>query len=342
MNKKIFALLIVVSLLVMGCTQAQLTPKEVFQKMSDQGMQGKDMRLDFDGTMNMDITGDDMSSEVAAAQSMMQNIGFEGYALVKDMLSSPRAFAEYKIDMNGMTISLDAYIDDELIALNYPMMGKYIVFNYNDINEMISENSDNQFDISKIKDMIGDFQKTILPKVNKVVIEKIDEGALSLEKDFEFTVKGETAKANALKVVLTKENMKEVYYAMIELASTDEEIYNTIAKYNFPNVPSTFDEFKQMISEQMSREKFDEMWDKMYNSDGALDYVYYIGYDKDYNPTYLKADAKLSMSPENANNVTMDYDMSMNGKYSYDSITIEKPELTPENSINFQELSGGM
>lgn len=342
MNKKVFVLLLVVSLIVMGCTQAQLSPKEVYQKISDQGMQGKDVRVDFDGKMNADIAGNDMPSEVAAVQSMMQNIGFEGYALVQDMLTSPRAYAEYKIDMNGMAISLDAYIDDELIALNYPMMGKYIIFNYSDLNEMISESSDNQFDISKIKDIIGDLQKTIIPKINKVIVDKIDENSLSLEKDFEFTVKGEPVKADALKVVLTKENMKEVYYAMIELALTDEEIYNTIAKYNFPDVPATFDEFKQVISEEMSREKFDKMWDEMYSADSAFDYVYYIGYDKDYNPTYMKADINVSMSPEGADNTTMTYEMSMNGKYSYDNITVEKPELTPENSINFKELSGGM
>ncbi|PID79914.1 MAG: hypothetical protein CSB19_01475 [Clostridiales bacterium] len=346
MYKKITALLLVAVLVLAGCAgQEKLTAKETLVKVMTKSTEIENIGADMNIVMNMSFDEEKMdeNAQAVAMLDMFKNIEMALKFDAQNVKSDAKVSFDGSLNLNGMAFMVDGYLDKEMAAVNYPMMGKYITANFKELIALANEQGDVELDENLIENVIADYNTVFIPKLLKFYTDSLTDDDVKFEEDYKFTVDGEEKTAKALVFTIAPERMTEISKDLYKKLAEDEEIYNALKKYNIPEFPADFETYKSELNEitkdledEDAKEKFEDVF-KSFNYDIAM------SYDDQYRTQYMKATMSAKIDTEDEEMGEMSYEYKIDGAYRYDDIKAVKPELTEENSMDILTLlQGGM
>ncbi len=353
MYKKLSALILALTLILSACSGApavKLTPKETLEKIQETALAQNMASFEMTAVTDTNMEGEAASAEAAQALDMMKNLKMDIKGAVTGIKEGEFAMnLDFTVDMNGLAINAGGYLDSKELIVNYPMLGKLVVVNFEELmtmaKDMAPEEATEQLKPELVEKVINDYRSILVPKLSKYMIKNIPDESLVLEDEHVFTYKEEEIKAPALKMSLNAEQYVTMMKGLITDLSNDEEIYNALKSYEIPEFPATFDEYKMQITDLIESEDFKKAFEQ-FSAEGnemQVDAIY--GYDKDYLVTVAETKSNSKVNNEEQE-LKMDITQTAVAKMNYKDVKVEKPEVTEENSMGLQELMmmfmGGM
>ncbi len=352
MFKKLSAVILAFSIIFTGCTgatQTQLSAKEVMLEIQKQSLAQDKANFDMVGTFNMEAPDADQNDpNTAAVLNMMKDMKYSLTGAYKGLEAGDFAFSgEGSFEMNGITVKGSLYLDQEDLIIDYPALGKLVDIKFEELINLINtQTGSDVVSMDLVKKIAGDYKTVFAPKISDKFVENLPEEALELIPEYSFKFKDEEVKDKALKLVLNETQYQDLMMAVIKDLANDEEIYNTIAKYEIPDFPATFDEFKTKVNDALEDPKAKEQMEKAFSA-SSMNMETYYSYDDKYLPTMLNiTTTQTTKVPTQEKEMTFTMSQDIQAKMNYDEVEITKPEITADNSMGIQELMmmimGGM
>lgn len=331
--------LIVAIALVTGC-QPKLTAKQTLEKISQISMLQNQMGVDFEGKMDMDFTGE-VPPEAEAYMGMLKNITFNGHMDLKETDKLADMAMKYTVNLNGLSMEIEAYFDGEQVIIKYPVLPQYIVLNIKTIIEEGLDEAGLATDINydtMISDLEG-LSKTWVPGFYTKMMAGLDESTLTLHDAYSFTFEDKTVTSKAVEVSINAQQLKNLIGAALDQTMESREVYDLIKKYDTENAIESFETYQEQIKTAKDEIMAELDSEEALKALDSLKYTYVIGFDKKYKPTYMAANMSLAIDDEMTDmNATVN--MTANYRYVYDDIVVTMPELNEQNSLTFEDLMG--
>ncbi len=345
MFKKISILILVFTIILAGCSGApELTAKETLDKMMEKQVEMDNVAAKIDMVMSIEFDESKMSDNPEAAEmlSMFENIKASLDFNAVDMKNDFKMNFDGSFDLNGMSMNIDGYIDKEMAAVNYPMMGKYITITYKDLFDLAKENGEAEIPSDIVERVVGDMNKVFVPKVIKYMTESFTEEDVKFVDDYVFMVDGEEVKEKAVVYTIAPDKMMDISLGMYKALAYDEEVYNTLKGYDIPDFPADFETFKAEFDKVFAEVENDEVQAEMKEAFEGMTYDIAMAYNDDFTTKYAKitVDMKIDTEDESVGEVGYKYDVDV--VYNYKDVKVEKPQLNDENSMDFMMFLQGM
>ncbi len=345
MYKKITVLLLVAALVLAGCAgEEKLTAKETLVKVMTKSTEIENLGADMNIVMNMKFDEDKMgdNAQAIAMLDMFKNIELGLKFDAQNVKSDFEMSFDGSLNLNGMAFMVDGYVDKEMAAINYPMMGKYITANFKDIIALANEDGDVVLDDNLVENIIADYNAVFVPKLLSIYTDSLAEEDVKLVEDYKFMVDGKEETKKAIVFTITPQRMVDMSMDLYKKLAVDEDVYNALKKYNIPDFPTEFEEYKAELNDKidlLENDKSDVNLDDVFKS---FNYDMAMSYDENYRMQFIKATMSATIDSEEEIG-EISYEYKIDGAYRYDGITAVKPELTQENSMDIMTLlQGGM
>ncbi len=345
MLKKLSIITLVLALILTGCTgKADLTAKETLVKMMEKEASLENIGAKMDMVMNIEFDEEKVGQnpELAGVVGMMKNVKMSVNYTALDMKSDFKVGFDGSADLNGFSVNVDGYIDKEMAAVNYPMMGKYITINFKDLIKMGNENSETQIPEDIVERVIKDVNSVLVPKVLAYMTEALKEEDVKFVEDYAFMEDGKEVKEKAVVYTISPDNMMEFTMGFYKKLAYDEEVYNTLKAYNIPDFPADFETFKAEFDKVIAEVDKEEVESELKKAFENMNYDIAMSYNDDYTPKHakMKMDMKIDTEEEEVGEIGYKYDIDV--VYNYKDLKVEKPELNEENSMDFMMLLQSM
>ncbi len=338
MLKKITVLTLVLALVLVGCAgKPNLTAKETLVKMMEKEASLENVGATMDMLMNVEFDEEKLGQnpEAGAMLSMFKNLKMKLNFTGLNMKSDFKVGFDGSVDLNGLNINVDGYIDKEMAAVNYPMMGKYITVNFKDVIKMANESGEANISEDIVERLVKDFNTVIVPKVMAYTTESLAEEDVKFAEDYAFMVDGEEVKEKAIIYTIAPDKMMDFSIGFYKKLAYDEEVYNMLKAYNIPDFPADFETFKAEFDKAMAEINQEEAQAEMQKMFKNMNYDIAMAYNDDYTPKYakMKMDMSIETEAEEVGKISYKYDVDV--VYNYKDLKVEKPELNEENSMDF-------
>ncbi len=342
MFKKISILILALTLVLAGCAGApEITAKETLTKVMDKQVELNDVAVKFNLAANVELDEAVLESDPSAAEIISMFKDFKatfGYKVV-DMKSDFKASFDGSVDLDGVTVAFDGYLDKEMAAVNYPMLGKYVTVNFKEVidmaKSMAAEEAAAEVSDDLVERIIKDINEVFMPKVVKYTNETLTDEDVKFVDDFAFVVDGEEVKEKALVYTLTPERMTDYSLGLYKYLAYDEEVYNTLKAYDIPDFPADFETFKAEFDKIFGEFEDEEMKAEMKKAFEGVTYEIAMAYNDDYTVKYSKIRVDAEIDTEDETIGVIKYNYAVDSAYEYKDIVVEKPELNDENSMDF-------
>lgn len=334
-----------ITLVVAGCTaEKELTNKEKYARIMENSQNLDSYAADFEGTMSMDMEMDPAEmAEMEPFMNMFQNIKFGGTMEMKKSDKIADLGMQYNVNMNGLAMMLELYFDGQQLIIDYPMLQQYIVLDLKAIYEMENKSADQApivpLSYDELITLMDEVFDDLYPMFSESLVAAIDEEDIEYLESYDFVYDGETQSMSALKVNLDAEAYAAYMLQLMEVFKNSEEVYELVQQIA-PEEVTSFEDYQAAIDEAIAEMKADEEGIEMLKEQmGDMVYTMIIGYDKDYQIQLMDADIQMTVTDEYTD-MTMTMDMDMSCRYrdhnNIDAVTI--PEITDENSMDYNEL----
>lgn len=336
-----FAILLVLTLLMLVGCQPKLSAKETFDRVQQSNMGNKSIGFNIDGGMSMNMA--DVASgataqapAVSAVSNMLKDMTFkmDGYFEKSDKIGQLEL--AYDIDLNGMAMHIEVYFDDEKLVVKYPMMPQFLVMDVDKSMEMLSEQT--KLDMS-YDSLVADY-KTLMsdwyPQYLKSYLSLVGDQDVELIDKYVFTVDGKEVTSRALRLKSSPALMIQNNQAFFDSLVNNQKMYDLVKKYDTDGAIGSFEDYQNGLKEILKplNMKGDDPVAKAIYENMKMDYV--VGYDKDFRMTYM--DMAMEMTTEDPTLGKMNVMINMSGAMTYDEKEIAFPELTETNQKDMLEM----
>ncbi len=343
MLKKLSILILAFTIVLAGCsTTPQLTAKETLVKMMEKQVELDSVGAKIDMVMSVKFDESKLSGneEAASMLGMLENITANFDLKAVDMKNDFKMSFDGDVNLNGMGVNIDGYMDKEMAAINYPMLGKYVTVNFKDLISLMRESGEADLPDDIVERVVSDLNKVFIPKVNKYMADSYADEDVKFVDEYTFVVDGEEVKEKAVVYTISPDKLTDVSMGMYKALAYDEEVYNTLKAYDIPDFPADFETFKSQFDEAFAEIDKDEMQAEMKEALAGMTYDIAMAYNDDFTTKYAKitVDMKIDTKDESVGEVSYKYDVNV--VYNYKDVKVEKPELTDQNSMDFKMLLG--
>lgn len=330
------SLLIAVVVFAIGC-QPKLTAKETYERMTTNALTQTHTNLSFSG--NMGITFDEKASEslqqdpgTATMMNMFKNITFKGKGQIQKTDRIGKLGLNYDLDLNGLSMKMDVYFDEDQMIVKYPLLPQYLVLNVEEGIAQINELSG----LSLTYDSLLADYKTLMngwyPEYVKQYAATVEESSLELVDKYDFTVDGKTVSSKALRVKMDAQTLAKSNEALLKSLTDSQVIYDLLKKYDTENELGTFEEYQASLKDSLKEMDLNTLDDQTKSMLEKMTLNYVIGYDKSYRMTYIDMDLDMPIEDPTMGAISMK--MGIDAVMSYEPSEIKFPELTQDNQLN--------
>ncbi len=345
MFKKLTILTLILALVLSGCAgKPNLTAKETLVKIMEKEASLENMGASMDMLMNVEFDEEKIGNdpEAAGIVSMFKDLKMKLNFTGINMKSDFQIGFDGSVFLNGLNINVDGYIDKEMAAVNYPMMGKYITVDFKELIQMANENGDANISEDIVERVVKDFNTVIMPKVMDYTTEALSDEDVKFVEDYAFMVDGKEVKEKAIVYTISPDRMMDFSKGFYKKLAYDEEVYNMLKAYNIPDFPADFETFKSEFDEVMAEMEKEEAQVQVQEMFKDMNYDIAMAYNDDFTPKYTKMKMDMTIDTQEEEVGTIGYKYDVDVVYNYKDLKVEKPELTEENSMNFMMLLQNM
>ncbi len=341
MFKKITILTLILALVLSGCSgKPNLTAKEtlvkIMEKEADLNEVGADMNILMNVNFDEEKIGQD--PEAGAILGMLKDLKMKLNFTAVDMKSDFKIGFDGSVDLNGLNVNVDGYIDKDMAAVNYPMMNKYITVDFKQLIKMANESGEVNISEDIIERVVKDFNTVITPKIMAYTAEALDDEDVKYVDDYKFMVDDKEVKERAIAYTISPDNMMDFSINFYKKLAHDEEVYEMLKAYNIPDFPADFETFKSEFDEAIAEIDQEEVQKEFKEMFDGMEYEIVMAYNDDYTPEYanVKMDMTIDLQEEEIGKIDYKYDVDV--VYNYKDLKVEKPELDEENSMDIMTL----
>lgn len=329
-------LLIALIVSATGC-QPKLTAKETYERMQSNALTQAHASLSFSGDFG--ITFDEQTTEALKQDpatgtlvNMFKNVTFKGKGQYQKTDRIGKMGLNYDLDLNGLTMKMDLFFDEEQLIVKYPLFPQYLVLNVEEGIAKINELGDLNLTYTSLLEDYNTLIQGWYPEYVKQHAATFEETDIELLDKYDFTVDGKTVSSKAIRLKMDVNTFVKSNEALVKSLSESQQIYDLLKKYDINSELGTFEEYQSELKTQLEAMDLGTadpeamaMLEKM-----TMDYV--IGFDKSYRMTYV--DFSLDMPIEDPSIGAVTLKMSMDAAMSYDPVEIVFPELTEDNQLS--------
>ncbi len=345
MLKKISILTLILALVLSGCAgKPNLTAKETLVKIMEKEVELNEIGASMDVLMNVDFDEEKLGQdpEAGAMLGMFKDLKMKLNFTALDIKSDFKIGFDGSVDLNGLNVNVDGYIDKDMAAVNYPMMGKYITVDFKELIKMANESGEANISEDIIERVVKDFNTVLMPKIIAYTTESLAEEDVKFVEDYAFMVNGEEVKEKAIVYTIAPDKMMDFSMDFYKKLAYDEEVYNMLKAYNIPDFPADFETFKSEFDKAFAEIDKEEAQTEIQEMFKDMNYDIAMAYNDDYTPKYAKMKMNMTIDTQEEEVGKIGYKYDVDVVYNYKDLKVEKPELTEENSMDFMMLIQGM
>lgn len=346
--KRLLVLVIVMSLLLSGCNMAVRLPEpvETLVKVFDATYNADAYEVDYNGKMQVLFSSDSILNSQDIFKDMFNNILISGTTKYDNTAGARQQLTRYSVDINDLVMNFDLYSDNDIVAIEYPLIGKYLVF------ENSSDQVGNTGYDSVIEELMGlyyyydeetsagyitEFKEELGEDVLKSLINHLEPGDISLVDNYRFTLDEQTVNQRAVVVNANSHVLVRLLNGVIEDVLLTEKAYQLYNKHFGAELASDYQAYTEFINEEV-------LWNIEHHLEygsaslfNALNIKLAISFDQDYRANLV--DMRFSMVYQGHSYYAyeqVDVLFQMISQYNYQPVSITKPELNDDNSIDMR------
>lgn len=347
--KKLFVLIAIMSLLLSGCSLEVRAPEPVvtLAKVFDATYNAESYQVDYNGKMQVLFSSDSILSSQDIFKDMFNNILISGTTKYANTAGNRKQLTRYSVDINDLVMNFDMYSDNDIIAIEYPLVGKYLVFeNYSDdfqfngYDRVIEELADiyYYYDDENSEAYVKEFKELFSQDILKSLISHLEPGDISLVDDYQFKQSDETIKQRAVVININSNVLARLLNGLVDDVLLTDKAYQLYNKHFGTEFIDDYAAYVEYVQEAvlLNIEYYFE-----YGSAALfknLNAKFAISYDQDYRATLV--DMRFGMAYQEYSYYMVgdqvDVLFQMISQYRYQPVSITKPEINDDNSIDMR------